>query len=191
MMKISHLGLLVLLPIGLMGCGSDADSADTGAKGASTSKTGTSTKDASTKNGKVIVVGTSGVQFSLPPTWTSKEANGRISCSSADGAAAVTVVPVDDDAAAQKTVSLFTSNTKGGGFTDYKEDGAPASTKLGALDSTQQTGTYKFKDEAMSWTMDTVKGKTPVVIHSSIGDSSKDKNGADLKALMDSFQATN
>ncbi len=176
----AHLGLLFLLPVALIGCGPNSTSTET------VSTDTTSTTDNSTSDAKVTVVGDTGLQFSLPAKWTAKNEDGDITCISPDSGAAVTFFPEKDAATVDRVIeALRAAKAK---HQNYKEDGAPASTRLGALDATEQTGSYDLKDGPYTWKIDTVKGKTLVVINSIFDNSAQ--NTADYKALMDSVKAT-
>jgi len=194
-MKLVHMGLLFLLPVGLMGCGSNTDTATTDNSPSTTKPSASTTSDntasdkTSTTDGKVTPIGTSGVEVTVPATWkTETKTAGTVECTSADGALTVLFQPIDTAANAAKIIKPAMDAIKSASPKDYKEDGPVASRKVGALDSQGQSGTTKDKGVENTWAVDTVKGKTPVVILMVDPTQAKDKNAAEYAALMDSVK---
>ncbi len=192
----AQIGLLFLLPVALLGCGSDTATTPT----VSTDTTSTnsakdaSTTDASKSDGKVTLVGDSGLQFTLPPTWKSDGDKDSPLYSSADDLVTVSFESTTDpEAAVKKDIADMQGNEKN--FKNYKEDGSASSIKVDNYDAIQRGGTVELSGTKVVWEIDTVKAKTPVVILTlglpvGMEDKAKTQDVAEYKTLMASVKAT-
>ncbi len=182
----AQIGLLLLLPVALIGCGSSPAPTETASTDTTTtadnSTTDNSTTDASKSDAKVIDVGDSGVQVSAPAGWTNQSDPGGTTLKSADGNVSVDFLPATDTNARLENVKGNLKKI----FETVKDDGPATATKVGALDSSQQTGTAEGKGAKVSWTLDTVKNK--IIIESMIQDQTSDADMAEYKTVMDSIK---
>ncbi len=203
----AHLGLLLLLPVALVGCGSNpaptetasantastTDNSTTDNSATNTAATDNSATDASKGEGKVTLVGDSGLQFTLPPTWKWDGDKDLPLYSSADDAVSVVFqATTDPDAVVKKDLADLNGNEKD--LKNCKIDGPPTSGKVDSYDATIQSGTVEVKGTKVLWELDTVKAKTPVVIFTiglpvGMEDKAKTKDVAEYKTMMDSIKA--
>lgn len=139
-----------------------------------------------TPNGEDIYrMETGGIKFVLPKSWNAQPDDKQMVLASEDNALRI-IIMVPDNTDYDGVVNGL-SDELARFIPDARPDGVAARTKLNGMEALTQHGMGDMDDAKVSWKLDVIKAKRPIIILSYNSVELDDPHNADYATFMDSL----